>query len=81
MEHDTTMNEPTMNDLDVQREYRKQTNRRYRDAHKEEILAHLLEKITCECGVVLYRANKSKHTKTNKHMVRMMRAREAQHKT
>jgi len=46
------------------REYR----RKYVEAHKEEIRKKELEKVTCDCGLVLSRTNVSTHRKSQRHM-------------
>lgn len=36
--------------------------------YKKKHLAHMLEKVTCECGQVSSRNNMPKHKKTSKHL-------------
>ena len=48
-------------------EYSKQHSKQYYSNNKEQIKAHQLEKIKCECGCLISRANISAHRKTQKH--------------
>ena len=51
--------------------------KKYADpAYKKKHLAHMLEKVTCECGQVSSRNNMSKHKKTAKHNKKLKEKRE-----
>jgi hypothetical protein len=50
------------------RDHKLETDRLYREAHREELNKQKIEKITCICGSVHTRSNKSKHVKSIKHL-------------
>jgi len=47
-------------------------NREYREANKEQLKEKAREKINCECGASISRANISTHRKTDKHTKRFL---------
>ncbi len=49
-------------------EQRREDNKKYREANKDKIKAHVREVITCECGCEVTRSVLARHKKSQKHI-------------
>jgi hypothetical protein len=52
----------------INKEQLTQQSKEYYEANKDKILERMKQKITCECGSVICKGDKSKHLKTKKHL-------------
>ena len=48
-------------------EYQKQYQKQYKINNRDKLLQKAKQKITCDCGCIIKKANIAKHKKTNKH--------------
>ena len=55
-------------DENGKKQHKKEYNKEYQDTNKEIVLQKKKEKITCECGSIICKRDKSKHLNTKKHL-------------
>jgi len=67
-EHKIELNELASKYYQEHKEEIKKYNAQYQQNHKEEISLKRAIKITCECGSIYAKADKSRHEKTAKHL-------------